>query len=267
MNEVGYQSLYLNPAAERWEDRIVFHDPIADHEMAGVAALKSLRLEKMSGLVVAGPKPQLRRVRQLVADADKAEHWGALSEQDILQRLLSCFADHDLEVVYRQGSAAFFDPATQYEIIRRGPQFFDPSLPSLDKNQAVDEAPFEFEAERIEQIKASIESEIRSLKPLRHTRWTIDNRTTFSRKIYFNEAPEITASKLRKAGYNAMILDTPYFIKNYATYDVILQASPSYWQLSLTFKTLPAYTTGQTYSLLRYGIVETNVKADQITKD
>lgn len=139
-NEQSYQSIYLDPSPKTWQERIVFHDPILEEEMAGVIVLKSLELENLIGLVVAAPLNVLRHLRELVKEKDTAEGWGKLDAAEIVAKLVKTAKDLGAVIAYEQlggevpegDEAHFFDPATQRQIVQKGPHFFDPSLVTME---------------------------------------------------------------------------------------------------------------------------------------
>jgi len=168
-SDQSYQSIYINSNADNWQEAIVFHEPIFDDEIPGVIALKSLRLEDCLGFVLAAPKSRLRYFREKIKDLDANEQLGKKKPRDILNRLLQLSEEIDGTVVYiqeenlgvpkehidgtkppekkkkepkfkksnkskqQQQTDSFFDPLTKRELVTKGPQYFDPSLPSMDK--------------------------------------------------------------------------------------------------------------------------------------
>jgi hypothetical protein len=168
-NEQSYQSIYINPYADNWQEVIVFHEPIFDDEIPGVIALKSLRLEKCLGFVLAAPKSRLRYFREKIKDFDSKESLGKKQPREILKQLLLLSEEIGGTVVYiqneyieepkenlkgikapekkkkdpkrvespkskqQQEADSFFDPLTKRQLVTKGPQYFDPSLPSMDK--------------------------------------------------------------------------------------------------------------------------------------
>jgi hypothetical protein len=168
-NEQSYQSIYINPYADNWQEVIVFHEPIFDDEIPGVIALKSLRLEKCLGFVLAAPKSRLRYFREKIKDFDSKESLGKKQPREILKQLLLLSEEIGGTVVYiqneyieepkenlkgikapekkkkdpkrvespkskqQQEADSFFDPLTKRQLVTKGPQYFDPSLPSMNK--------------------------------------------------------------------------------------------------------------------------------------
>jgi len=166
-NEQSYQSIYINPNADNWQEVIVFHEPIFDDEIPGVIALKSLRLEKCLGFVLAAPRNRIRYFREKVKDLDATDQLGKQAPRDILKQLLALTEEVGGTIVYCQGehvdgpnediqgtpgpkkkkkeikqgksqkskqqqnSDSFFDPLTKRKLVTMGPQYFDPSLPSM----------------------------------------------------------------------------------------------------------------------------------------
>jgi len=101
-NEQSYQSIYINPFANNWQEVIVFHEPIFEDEIPGVIALKSLRLERCLGFVLAAPKSRLRYFREKIKDVDIKEELGKKEPRDILKKLLLLSEDIGGSVVYIQ---------------------------------------------------------------------------------------------------------------------------------------------------------------------
>lgn len=168
-NDQAYQSIYINPKASNWQESIVFHEPIFDDEITPVIALKSLRLEDCLGFVLAAPKSRLRYFREKIKDIDAEEQLGKQKPRDILKKLLLLSEEIDGTVIYiqnehvdepkedidgikappkkkkepkrkpdpkskqQQETDSFFDPLTKRQLVTQGPQYFDPSLPTMDK--------------------------------------------------------------------------------------------------------------------------------------
>lgn len=104
-NTQSFQSIYINPDAKRWQDRIVFHEPLFADEMSGVIALKSYRLEDCSGLVVNAPASRLRYFRDCVKKTDSAEQWGKLELPQIMDNLTQLAQQVGGTIVYVQDRA------------------------------------------------------------------------------------------------------------------------------------------------------------------
>jgi len=157
-NEQAFQSIYLDPDATQWQDRIVFHEPIFQTEIPGVIALKSLELENVIGLVIAAPLNILRHFKELVRESDLAEGWGQEEAATIVAKLVKAAKDLGAVIAYEQfgmevprvppeqievagesedpeenedEAEAFFDPLTKRRIVKEGPHYFDPSLVTL----------------------------------------------------------------------------------------------------------------------------------------
>jgi hypothetical protein len=152
-NEQSFQSVYLDPDTKDWRDRIVFHEPIFQDEMAAVISLKSLELENLIGLVIAAPLNVLRHFRELVKDSDHTQGWGNKEAATIIAKLIKAIKDLGATIVYEQlgnevpnippellpegddnerSEAYFFDPLTKRRIVEKGPHYFDPSLITLE---------------------------------------------------------------------------------------------------------------------------------------
>jgi len=174
-NEQSYQSIYINPKADNWQEAIVFHEPVFDDEIPGVIALKSLRLENCLGFVLAAPKNRIRYFIEKVKDIDVEEQIGKKKPRDILTRLLSLAEEIGGSVVYIQDEnsdapdedipgtkgpekkvkkkvkkkesekskskqeqetdSLFFDLNEKRRLITDGPVYFDHSLPSMGKEE------------------------------------------------------------------------------------------------------------------------------------
>jgi hypothetical protein len=101
-NTQAFQSVYINPKAEKWEDRIVFHDPIFQDEISGVIALKSYRLEDCLGFVLNAPISRIRYFRDKVKKGDKKEGWGKLKPDQILNKLKAIVDEIGGTITYLQ---------------------------------------------------------------------------------------------------------------------------------------------------------------------
>jgi hypothetical protein len=101
--DIGFQSLYLDPTAS-WDEKIVCHDPIFTNELSGVAALKSLRLERCQGLVLKGAKPSIRLFRKELKEQDDSCKLGDDVNESILSSILQLAKKHQLIPVYRQNA-------------------------------------------------------------------------------------------------------------------------------------------------------------------
>jgi len=169
-NEQSYQSIYINPKAQNWQEVIVCHDPIFEDEIPGVIALKSLRLENCLGFVLGAPKNRIRYFREKIKELDTNESLGKQKPRDILKRLIALADEIGGSIVYIQNEAiegpkedipgtpgpekkkkevkrkrsekskqkeemdSFFDPLTKRELVTKGPQYFDPSLPTMEES-------------------------------------------------------------------------------------------------------------------------------------
>jgi len=172
-NEQSYQSVYIDATANNWQERIVFHEPIFDDEIPGVIALKSLRLENCLGFVLAAPKNRIRYFREKTKELDAEQELGKKKPRDILKVLLSLCDEIDGTVVYiqdekigspeenipckklpppkkkktpkqkpnklKQEADSFLDPLTKRQLVLKGPQYFDPSLPTYEEKDEKDE--------------------------------------------------------------------------------------------------------------------------------
>ena len=167
-NELAYQSIYIDAKASNWQEVIVFHDPIFDDEIPGVITLKSLRLENCIGFVLAAPKNRIRYFREKAKDLDTEKELGKKQPRDILKILLALSEEIGGTVIYIQDEKigtpkedisckepapqkkkkkpkkqkinkpkkeadSFFDPITKRMLVLKGPQYFDPSLPTEEK--------------------------------------------------------------------------------------------------------------------------------------
>lgn len=101
-NTQAFQSVYINPIAEKWQDRIILHDPIFQDEISGVIALKSYRLEECLGFVLNAPLSRIRYFRDKVKKADQKEEWGKLDPQVILERLIRLVDEIGGTITYMQ---------------------------------------------------------------------------------------------------------------------------------------------------------------------
>ena len=101
-NTQAFQSVYINPKAEKWEDRIVLHDPIFQDEISGVIALKSYRLEDCLGFVLNAPISRIRYFRDTVKKGDKKEGWGKLEPEQILKKLTLLVDEIGGKITYLQ---------------------------------------------------------------------------------------------------------------------------------------------------------------------
>lgn len=170
-SEQAYQSIYINPEAQNWQEVIVFHEPIFEDEIPGVVALKSLRLEKCVGFVLGAPRNKIRYFVEKVKELDTKDSLGKYPPQKILDTLLVLTNEIGGTVVYiqnqnvdgpeediqgiegpkkrnkkskkkrserskqREESESFFDPLTKRKLITTGPHYFDPSLPQMEKEK------------------------------------------------------------------------------------------------------------------------------------
>lgn len=137
-NDQAFQTLYLASDPDDWKEKIVFLDPIQENEIAGVAALKSMELESLDGLVFAAPYALLREFRTKIDSVDQSEGLGKLSNKEIISRLFREAQTSGLTLVYKQPKGVvaklaegFFDPLTRRRIVERGAHYFDPSLPTV----------------------------------------------------------------------------------------------------------------------------------------
>lgn len=101
-NTQAFQSVYINPTAEKWQDRIILHDPVFSDEISGVIALKSYRLEDCLGFVLSAPVSRIRYFRDKVKKADKKEEWGKLAPQVIMDRLVRLVDEIGGTITYMQ---------------------------------------------------------------------------------------------------------------------------------------------------------------------
>lgn len=101
-NEQVFQSVYIDPIADEWQNKIVFHKEIYEHETPGVIALKSLRLEDKYGLVLAAPSSTLKEFRKYFEELDEDEHIGRLSPAQILDVLIAEAESFGITITYVQ---------------------------------------------------------------------------------------------------------------------------------------------------------------------
>jgi hypothetical protein len=160
-NTQAFQSVYVNPDAKKWQDRIVIHDPIFSDEISGVVALKSYRLEDCLGFVLNAPISRIRLFRSNVKKADQNDQLGKEEPSAIMDTLLKMVEEIGGTITYLQNkkegtpkenpegekpkgefkpkkakkgkSINFFDPITKRQLVKKGPQYFDPSLPTMEK--------------------------------------------------------------------------------------------------------------------------------------
>ena len=97
-----FLSVYIDPKAKKWSDRIICHDPLFDTEVVGIMALKSLELKGALGFVVGGPSADLQVYIQNIKDADKAYELGKKPEVEIFEKLLKEAMECRLRVCYMQ---------------------------------------------------------------------------------------------------------------------------------------------------------------------
>jgi len=100
--DLSYQSVYLDQKTDKWQEKIVFHDPIFEEETTGIIALKSLRLENTIGFVVAAPLPMLRRYREEAKKIDSDGKLGQKDDREILDVLTALAVKLGIELVYLQ---------------------------------------------------------------------------------------------------------------------------------------------------------------------
>lgn len=231
---VGYQSLYLDVSTVAWEERIVFHDPIFDHEIAGVAALKSMRLEKFPGLVVASTKPTLRRVRKEVSEKDAKEGLGRLNNCDIIQILTQIFEEAGASIVYQQNLDSKI--AGQFEV-------------ELPTGKNIERTPI-INMEDVKTIKGQIEQDLGMTN--RHGSWTANSFNSFSRKEYFSNRTQ-HFNHLKSLGYQTMSLDSIRFVRRQLSHDVVISPQDDHVAVSVTLNALPRALTTRAYRLFRYG--------------
>lgn len=155
-NEQSFQAIYLDPDAENWKERIIFHEPVFEDEMAAVITLKSSELENLIALVIAAPLNVLRHFHELVKESDDNHSWGKDDSATIIANLVKAAKDLGATIVYEQlgnevpdvppeqlpeggdekdaeqDEAHFFDPLTKKKIVEKGPHYFDPSLVTID---------------------------------------------------------------------------------------------------------------------------------------
>ena len=259
MSDLGYQSLYIDQHAENIQDKIVFHDPIFDEEIAGVTALKCLRLEKSPGLVLSGSKSALRSYRKAVSDADYSGKLGKMDDIGIVSTLAKMASGYNITITYHQNvdhEARFFDALTKKNLIDQGPGYFDPSLPTYKSKAAMVKAEYNIDERklysRICSAKHVAEMDISRIKAARSSLWNSESRHTFSRKVFSALNTKETRTVLKTQGY-AMNTSNQH-IKKLQSYDIVVsELSPGSWKMSVVFKDLPQSLFGPTSKLFRYG--------------
>lgn len=97
-NEQAFQSIYLNPHADSWEDKIVFLEPLFDTLPPAQMVLKTLRFEDKSGIVLSGPKASLLKLKEHIYNADTQSSIGKSSDEDILKYLAEIALEKGLSV-------------------------------------------------------------------------------------------------------------------------------------------------------------------------
>lgn len=100
--EQYYLSVYFDDRAKRWEDRLVFHDPLFESLTTGIIALKSLRLEERYGLVFQAPKAELKAFTKKAQEMDVKNHLGLQPAPKAIEFLKQIANEAGVTVVYEQ---------------------------------------------------------------------------------------------------------------------------------------------------------------------
>ena len=106
-NEQAFQSIYIDSGAKKWQDRIVFHNPVFDSEPPCIAILKSLRLSDKHGAAISGSFEALQAFRDHLNEADAEQEYGKIeSDGELLDLVLNAAQKFGLNIVYSQASKA-----------------------------------------------------------------------------------------------------------------------------------------------------------------
>lgn len=102
IKEVYYQSIYLNPHAPEWQNRIIFIDPIFDSEVRAIMTLKVMKLENTWCYVYSGLKSSIESFRDAAEEMDTSEHLGEESQDFIMSALDALAKEYNLSLVYKR---------------------------------------------------------------------------------------------------------------------------------------------------------------------
>lgn len=101
-NEQAFQSIYVDPKAEKWSERIVFLEPFFDTLPPAEMVFKTLRLEDKSGVVVSGPKASLIKLKEHISNADARDAIGKSSDEEIITYLTELVNEKGLTIDFQR---------------------------------------------------------------------------------------------------------------------------------------------------------------------
>ena len=101
-NEQAFQSIYIDPHAEEWSERIVFLEPFFDTLPPAEMVFKTLRLEDKSGVVVSGPKASLIKLKEHISNADARDAIGKSSDEEIIRYLRELAQEKGLTIDFQR---------------------------------------------------------------------------------------------------------------------------------------------------------------------
>ena len=99
---IRYQTIYVNPNARSWENRIVFIKEVFSEPSTCMTVINSLRLNDCYGMVVAGTIGQLRYFRKKFKELDDAHTLGKKSLANIDKYLKGLIEECGLKTEYTQ---------------------------------------------------------------------------------------------------------------------------------------------------------------------
>jgi hypothetical protein len=100
-----FMALYLDPAAENWQDKIVIHEPLANTLSAAMIPLQSQRLEGLTGMVMSGTDAQITAFLEGLEEWDIEFELGLKANLVIMDALADRAGEFGLTVEYVQGDA------------------------------------------------------------------------------------------------------------------------------------------------------------------
>lgn len=94
---IVYQSLYFNAIAPA-KERLVLVDPILEDPVTGLIFLKSLKQERLPGMVISGTRTFINLFRRKIEAVDPR------TEETLVQALRTLLKDLEVITVFAQGS-------------------------------------------------------------------------------------------------------------------------------------------------------------------
>ena len=88
-NEQVFQTIYTNPEAKDWSEKIVFVEPYFESLPPAVIQLKTVKHDAKYGIVISGSESDIQSYRSKIEDYDNEHKLGSYADEEILNNLVT----------------------------------------------------------------------------------------------------------------------------------------------------------------------------------